>query len=294
MCKLYVVTGPLNRRQTEAAIWEANRAFCRTERDGFGFIAANGATVARGRYLEPARFPGYMAKLPHWFSGPAVEENVLPKVTTALVVHGRTSTNVKSLENCHPFKLGELYLAHNGVLYWEGAYRDQPSPSCDSERFLHWFAGERSWDGAGKFWSGWGAIALYNAQTGALTVAQGGASLYVARRAGGVGWVFATCREHLVKVSRKAKIGLDSPPVSVPTKLLTFQGGAMVGEADWTGFTRRTAVTTMDLLARGKSAGNERTNRCEMTERDQIEAELDLAFERERFPDYVPGGNSPW
>lgn len=241
MCKLFIATGKLSVKQVRLALESANQIFQKTERDGFGFMAANNVgRVARGRYFDPERYSGYMSDLPLWMTGSQSEENRLPQETTALIVHGRTSTNAKRLENVHPFHLKGYYLAHNGIVSWAGK-GDKPKAECDSEQYLQWLIENAiDWQATKANWTGWGAIALYNSRACTLTVAKDKANLVIARRSKGQGWVMATRADHLIKVCHKAGITLDTKPLSFPKRIVVFNGyGAMSDERDWIGFGER-------------------------------------------------------
>lgn len=251
MCKLFIATGKLTRKQTEAALFKANEFFRKSENDGFGFIAANGLHVARGRYFEPDSFAGYQASLPAWLSGPHVEENPLPANPDVLLIHGRTSTNTKALVNVHPFYHKSHYLAHNGIVFWTGEKDAEPKPACDSEQLLHWLVESGyDWNSAKEFWAGWGAVADYDVKAGVLTIAKYGASLFIARRANGRGWVFATDKGHLLGVCKAAGITLDTPPMTFPAYVVKLRAGRFISDHKFDGFGTR-MWTTGDDLARG-------------------------------------------
>lgn len=265
MCKLYIATGPLNTKQVTSAIRAANHAFRSSEKDGFGFLAANGLHVARGRYLTPHTYAGYMTNLPAWLTGASAEENTFPKTTNVLITHGRTSTNTKGLDNVHPFCYRSYYLAHNGMVAWTGKKEDEPKQACDSDQLLHWLVDNNfDWNAAIKFWSGWGAVAAYDRKSGKLTIARDCANLSIARRINQKGWVFATSDKQLVAISKQAGIALDTPPLSFPKHLIDIVSGKIVSERSWEGFGTR-QWTVLDSRAKGKSN-----------------------FAHEFFPDYEP------
>lgn len=240
MCKLFIATGALSPKQTRLAIAAANKEFRVTEWNGFGFLASNGPSVARGRYLEPSKYAGYMQGLPDWLAGPQIEESRIPKGVTTLVVHGRTSTNVVGLQNVHPFAYKGCYLAHNGMVDWTGSPNTKPAPVCDSEQFLHWLLNGGTWETAATSWAGWGAIALFDPKADVLTVAKYSAQLSIARRIGGKGWVMATSEPHLLAICRLAGIALDTEPLTFPgNTIVRFKGGQPIGHERWAGFSSR-------------------------------------------------------
>jgi hypothetical protein len=223
MCKLFIITGALNRATLKKTLASANEAFAKTERDGFGFVALDSAgKYTRGRYFEPDLFRGFGLGLPSFISGDLTEENHLPNTAQTLIVHGRTATNAKTIHNVHPFIHGREALAHNGVVEFIGAPDEAPTESCDSEQLFTWLH-SHSWDEALESFAGWGAIAHIDFDTGVLTIARDNAQLYIAKRKNARGWVMATKSEHLTKICKSAGIALQHAPMLVPNnKILTF------------------------------------------------------------------------
>lgn len=266
MCKLYIATGVLSAKQVTGALRASNQAFRSSEKDGFGFLAANGLNISRGRYLNPHAYAGYLSNLPAWLTGPAIEENELPKSVDTLIVHGRTSTNTKGLNNVHPFCYRSYYLAHNGMVSWNGLKADEPKQSCDSDQLLHWLVDNNfDWKTAFTSWGGWGAVAVYDRKSGKLTIAKDCAQLFVCRRINNKGWVFSTTEKQLMSISKHAGIALDTPPLVFPMHIIDIVGGKIVSEQEWNGFGAR-QWTQLDYMADGK-----REN-----------------FAHEFFPDYSP------
>jgi hypothetical protein len=252
MCKLLIITGALRKEIVEKVLVAANAEFAKTERDGFGFIAvAGGGKYARGRYFEPDRFRGFGLGLPHFITGDIAEENQIPACAKTLIVHGRTATTAKNLENVHPFMHGQEALAHNGVVDWLGPEDQRPPKDCDSEQFFKWLR-YSSWEESHQAFAGWGAIAHVDIKTGILTIARDGAELYIAKRRDSAGWVMATRAAHLVAICKAAGIRLQHSPLLVPNnKLLLFsRRGAVTKAMDWGGFGQRT-LTYRDALSWG-------------------------------------------
>jgi len=251
MCKLFIITGALHRAGITRVLAAANKEFRQTEQDGFGFIATANGTYARGRYFEPKKFRGFGRGRPHADTGDIAEENRLPKFSQTLIVHGRTATSTKKLANCHPFMFGHEALAHNGVVSWIGEPDEEPSQECDSEQFFSWLK-DHSWEEAIRDWAGWGAMAHVDIHTGILTIVRDRATLYGAKRADGVGWVFATRRAHLKAICKHAGIRLTRDPLLLPDhKILYFsQCGEVTSVEDWQGFAER-QYTHLDELSWG-------------------------------------------
>lgn len=249
MCKLLAITGPLTESAALGAIEITNAIFGKTQGDGFGFVAHGKAeggkdATAYGRYLNPDRFCTWQAPIPAFFNGPQEEIGTFPTTTHALVVHGRISTNVKSLGNCHPFYASGTYLAHNGVLDWRGSKETTPAAAqgCDSEQFLNWYLTDPAVNSLSvhltEAWQGYGAIFIL--EKGKLRLIKDGtASLYGAKRAKG-GWIWTTEKADGEKIADAVGIALVTRFMKVPSVICEFDGnGDPINDVSWTGFASR-------------------------------------------------------
>lgn len=285
MCKLYVVTGPLSRAGGRMAAMAASCAFAPSQRDGFGLLAAGAKSRARGRYKSPGAFLG--------FGAPGLaskEEGEWPWQTRSLIIHGRTSTNVPGLDNCHPFKAGSLYCAHNGILDWRGkGPTPEPVKGCDTHRFLNWVRenGDSAWRMTAESWSGYAAAFFYDAMTGVTTLVKcANSRLWGARRTRG-GWVFSTTLHDLKFISRRARIKLSGEPVEIKTALARFapDGEVLTWDERFQGFAdrRRDALTLRSLRPE--------VSRRPVTVSWSRSSAPEVEGEREPFPDWEPGLN---
>lgn len=245
MCKLFIAAGKFSREQTLRMIAEANTVFATTQRDGFGFTAYGPGGVAYGRYLNPESYCGFGVEIPPFIQATQIEEGQIPSTVTALVVHGRTSTNKVIIDNCHPFKSRSIHLAHNGVLRWVG---DGPGPKakngCDTEEFFQWWLHRKAqdkWAGTEKHWSGYGVFGVIDQVGKRLTVAKCGA--------GQLGWatddrnnhLFSTLSYDVVQIGKAAgvKVAYKSIPMS-PNSIAEFslsgQRAVLADTRRWSGF----------------------------------------------------------
>lgn len=159
MCRLLITTTTLKANEALRLIKDTARRFAPSQKDGFGFAAfdRDGMLLARGRYFDS--YEGWR----NTSKSQAIEEGSLQgKVIQTLIIHGRTSTNILGVDYCHPYKEGNTFLAHNGVLSWKGHGKDKPAHPNDSGAFLQWlessdFPNATGWK---EKWSGYGAIAL--------------------------------------------------------------------------------------------------------------------------------------
>lgn len=149
MCKLAAWTtttnNPLSKAAAARALVAAQQAI-KCQQDGFGF-AQHGQTGLHGRFVAPSDFIGLDAlpTLTRTARAAAAAFAVTARAqqtgnyrpTRSLIIHGRTATMGRGLDNTHPFRKDGWTLAHNGVVTWDG----QPSEShkavtCDSQHLL--------------------------------------------------------------------------------------------------------------------------------------------------------------
>lgn len=187
MCKLFIATGRFTPDQTHRMLRVINERFSATQRDGFGLAiyGDEGKSVSRGRYLDPTKFVGFGTKIPDFVAHEESESGRMPQNVTAIIAHGRTSTNHINLHNCHPFIRRGVMLAHNGVLDWNGSPKGEPRAKfgCDTEQFLNWLIetrGDRGWMETWssletrELWSGYGVFGVLDQTRGELVVAKCG------------------------------------------------------------------------------------------------------------------------
>ena len=242
MCKLFLATGPMKQQTQRALLIEINDAFACTQKDGFGFLSRGKSAdqIAYGRYLSPSHFPGFGAKasIPDWLTPPMDECGSLPQTSYCLLAHGRTSTSKVCLENVHPFRNQQLFLAHNGILRWIGQGVGPIAPNgCDSEEFFQWITRNNfNWKAARENWGGSGAVIVSDIEAGITVVAQDDANLTMAKRKSG-GWIVSTFASDIETIARKSGLGLLHKPLKVPRKLIFFgPTGEIIGDTDWAGF----------------------------------------------------------
>jgi predicted glutamine amidotransferase len=220
MCKLFIATGSFTQEQTLLMLRVINTRFASTQRDGFGITlyGDSGATVAHGRYLNPSMYSEFGSDVPWFVDSKQKESGKVPNITTAIIAHGRTSTNKVTIHNCHPFKNDNIMLAHNGVLDWTGSRRRRPKAKhgCDSEQFLTWLsAGRRNstnwiepWLDSSKKWSGYGVFGVLDIDRGELVVAKCRTGSLHWSGIGGVN-IFSTVSEDVEAVAGIAHPGIS-------------------------------------------------------------------------------------
>ncbi len=197
MCRLLIVTGAMRRTDVLGLIAETAKKFRPSQRDGFGFVAFNaeGVRTAYGRYYD--EYVGWRSTKAHGVD--VIEKGELSGITTTLIIHGRTSTNVQGVNYCHPYKQNSTYLAHNGVLSWTGRKSEEPKHKNDSGAFLKWLESTEhpvpeKW---ADFWSGYGALAIMREKHNLQIVKCSNARLSMALRRSTEGYIFATVAQDI-------------------------------------------------------------------------------------------------
>jgi predicted glutamine amidotransferase len=311
MCKLFIAVGKFSREQVLRMISETNGLFAVTQRDGFGFTAYGPKGVAYGRYLNPESYCGFGVKIPPFINAIQIEAGEIPQVVTALVIHGRTSTNKVVIENCHPFHSKGIHLAHNGVLRWAG---DGPGPKakngCDTEEFFQWWLHRKAtskWAATNKHWSGYGVFGVIDTGAKRLTVAKcGSGNLY---------WacddkdnhLFSTSGHDVAHVARAAGISLVTKSVSVMPKTVTEFAiggprGVLLSNERWCGFADSVRDSAWDRSMGVRPSYDTRWSRVHGRQTDMWDDNLapreavnpskaisvPRDTEREAFPDFDP------
>ena len=149
MCKLAAWTtsnnNPLSKAAAARALIAARKAM-QCQQDGFGF-AQHGPTGLHGRFVTPSDFVGLDA-LPTLTktAGAAAAAFAVThraqqtgnyRTTRPVIIHGRTATMGRGLDNTHPFRRDGWTLAHNGVVTWNGKPTDtHKAVTCDSQHLL--------------------------------------------------------------------------------------------------------------------------------------------------------------
>src|SRR6266542_2714430 len=223
MCKLFAITGKTNKDTARRLLFSVNFMYAKTQKHGFGFVAMAPDGYAYGRYKDPENYVGFDVKnIPAFLRADGFEEGTLPETSNLLIAHGRTSTNAISPANVHPFRNGNLFLAHNGMVDWLGKKTDEPESSggCDSEQLLNWLVAGGTWEEARTVWGGWGAVMLADVATQQMCIAVHSTRLHCAKRAYGKGWVFATDDDDLVWICRQSGVKLATRPIQIPTHLV--------------------------------------------------------------------------
>jgi len=243
MCKLAAITGATPKKTAQAFISTARALFAHSQPDGFGFVAASpGHPSAVGRYLDPQRWHGFGAdrRVPKLWKTQEETKGEVSAVSSAIVCHGRTSTNSRCLANVHPFSTAGVHLAHNGILSWKGKKKEAPASraGCDSDEFLTWYVKHGgSMEGVSKAWSGYGAIFALDDSTCRLRLIKCSTARMNGIRRKGRGWVFATDAGDLAKIVRRCKIATEGEIFSLPRCIVDFaEDGEIADAVDWSGF----------------------------------------------------------
>ena len=244
MCKLFIAAGAFPRKVATRIIEETVDVFGKTQTDGFGYVAYGGGKIATSRHLNPAGYVAFGEEMPAFIDGARAEDGEMPEVVTALLIHGRTSTNRVCIENVHPFTAGRLRLAHNGILNWKGAGPEPGAENgCDSESFLNWMLSFKNYDAAWAEteanWSGYGVFGIVDAKRKSLTVAKCGSGKLAWTR-GTYGHMFSTDAGDLTSIARmsglKSARPADVRSGTVSTFRIAGETASLVRVSEWAGF----------------------------------------------------------
>ena len=239
MCKLFGMTSTSNitRRQTDAITRAVHRSFRITQRDGFGFTLQHAdRTRYSERYTQPGQFAGIGAaasarkRLPDALK-PALKMDAHGTRNSggcsALIIHGRTSTNDITLTNTQPLSKAGWTLAHNGVVEWTG--KNYPLETTnDSEHLLNLFA-LGDWQHELVDVKGYAALLMMDNAGNFLAFKDSRAPLHFAQVRNG--FIVATSPDDILSACKAAK--LKKPYIAaVPDNvLLTFtQNGEVTSQ----------------------------------------------------------------
>jgi hypothetical protein len=147
-----------------------NELYSPTQRDGFGFSIQCEEGRYTEKYTDPKTYSGIgrlataVRSVDKFFAEEYLNKFESPKepfkkASGPMIIHGRTSTGLVSIENTHPFSKSEWTLAHNGIVGWAGEQRNMET-TCDSEHLLNCYAlGEGTEDFESlNGWAAWVAI----------------------------------------------------------------------------------------------------------------------------------------
>jgi hypothetical protein len=146
MCKIYIKPWNASTQELESS---SSYVLGNSEKDGYGYaaIGRNGSIFGE-RWTNPkARFkqkkaPGLLEKI--LFNEKFTEHTneydlrgIKQNQISAFIAHGRQATCGVNIQNTHPFRAGDTWLIHNGVI-WKGSQEKFPAKSgtCDSESIL--------------------------------------------------------------------------------------------------------------------------------------------------------------
>lgn len=209
-------------------------AFNQTEKDGFGWAAWTGTSIAYEKYSSP-----------YFFAGPYALEAAIKPLTNSerelmwippfhcsykpdalgfaplpkgpLIVHGRTATNDVNINNTHPFVGGNCALIHNGVVDHVGPGHPRKS-TCDSEFLLNEFIYENGPRSFHKHITGYYAVLAIDTQGRLHVVRDNMAQLWAARVKGTHNWLFCTTPSILKAAAESVDISISTPfPVTPHT-----------------------------------------------------------------------------
>jgi len=141
MCQLAYASNltKLNLKQKNKLFQVIQKAMTKSNRSGYGLASKTvDGQIEISRTLDVETF----CHVPNKNTPPFCKSSIIGHVdlskASEVLFHARTSTNSVSLENTHPFVIGETTLVHNGVLQYSGE-RYFKKTDNDTEDLTYYF-----------------------------------------------------------------------------------------------------------------------------------------------------------
>lgn len=230
MCKLMTFTDSSKIKSLKRVVNVVLPLITKNDDDGFGWIAygSNGTFGERmtemhhGYRLDRN---GHSVKLPivdKTYEALGQESNAVG----ALLLHGRTSTNHKSLINTHPIARNAWTLVHNGVVGNRGPEYEQLTTN-DTEHLVHYLSTEGI-DGVERHLSGYYAFAAIDPRGLTHICRDSNASLYVAWIRSIESYCFATTEELIRETCKQLKWKCGPVELVESNVYMVMQGNEML------------------------------------------------------------------
>lgn len=234
MCKLMAFTDASRVRSLKKLVNQAKPLITKIDDDGFGW-SAQGAKGAFGeRMLEmfhSYRLDSRSAPVPE----PAKEETYASfgtkaPVTGGLVLHGRTSTNSRSLLNTHPIQRAGWTLVHNGVVGNKGPDYEMHTTN-DTEHLVHHLA-TGGIEAVEQYLTGYYAFAALDPNGRLHVCRDDNATLYYAWVETIESFMFATTASLLESTVKAMAWKANAPELLKENYYCVFEGNSMVHAQD--------------------------------------------------------------
>jgi len=177
MCKLFILTNTskLSHNKLSKLLTVTAKIMGKTDSHGFGWSMLNGDSFTGEKCVDPEYFENsFFSSVPSQLksifgkSESEVYGEMPKKLSGALLVHARISTNQLGLINTHPFINEDWSLIHNGVVTNETDHVERKS-SNDTEYLLHHLT-HQGVDGMVSSVAGYYAVGAISRKTGDLLV----------------------------------------------------------------------------------------------------------------------------
>jgi len=206
MCKIITLSNVSKVKGLQRLIDLAQDLVGQSERDGFGYAVQTDKGLFVERTVRPDSFKPTRGRqsiaLP--FASPVSNSvGTRGKPTGAIMFHGRTSTNTKSLLNTHPIVKHGWTLIHNGVVSNHGRKYDQFT-SNDTEHLVEYLSNEGI-NGVASNLTGYYAVTAIDPQGRLHVIRDSTARLSVAFIESIDSFIFATRPDHIEEICREMK-----------------------------------------------------------------------------------------
>jgi hypothetical protein len=259
MCKQVFLTNTskLNTKKLGQLLAIANTSLAKGHRDGFGWVARNtdGSLVGE-RYVNPNDYQFRHGKSILDTSFTCKDDSnyfgSIKKLSGALLIHGRISTNTKGIQNTHPFLKHEWALVHNGVIENSNPTKYDMQSSCDTEHLIDLMAKEsvKSIESHVTGYYAFGAID----PSGMLHVVKDNiADLYCAKLNHIDSFIFASSVELIENISDGMGWKVSTIEKVKDNLHLVFSGNKLVSQATITPKGRSSYADSKSMLSLGRS-----------------------------------------
>jgi len=212
MCKIFAMsnTSKLTRKNFINLLRIVHPIITHSEVDGFGWAVLGESGIYGEKYINPTEFDFRIFNnvkenkiLKELIKEEASSFGQASKPIGPLLIHGRTSTNDKTLTNTHPFIKNNWTLIHNGVVDNLGETYIMDS-TCDSEHLIHYLS-SGGIESIEKYVSGYYAVAAIDPNGNLHVFKDDIASLYVAYIKTIDSFIFSTTKDMISITCKKMK-----------------------------------------------------------------------------------------
>lgn len=225
MCKIVTFTNS-SKLDVEKTTEIIGNILLKTERDGFGYAVQGKSGVFGEKCVDSDFYSRFGLKKGNPSKAVIKKYSKFGKFsdpTGPMILHGRTSTNVSGLKNCHPMIEKDHYLIHNGVVDDHGP-KFKAKTDTDSENVLHRFI--EGIDSVAKNLEGYYAFTCISPDGKLHVVRDQIADLYMAWLPEYQTYIFATTKYLIDEIAIELEATIDGNAIDQvkPDTYMIFNG----------------------------------------------------------------------